>query len=48
MLKFVAPFGKIISFKYLLHTTGAEKGEPRGYCFVEYSTREVEVTFYVD
>lgn len=41
ILRFSSPYGKIVSFKYMLHSTGAEKGEPRDYCFIEYSTREV-------
>ena len=41
ILKFVIPFGEVVSFKYLLHNTGTERGEPRGYCFVEFSTKEV-------
>ena len=45
ILRFVVPFGEIVSFKYLLHTAGVEKGEPRGYCFIEFSTREVLRTF---
>lgn len=41
ILRFASPYGKIVSFKYLLYTSGVEKGEPRDYCFIEYSTREV-------
>lgn len=40
VLKFSSPYGQLVSFKYLMHTAGVDKGEPRGYCFIEYSTRE--------
>ena len=33
-------FGTIKDFDFMWHTHGPRKGEPRGYCFVEYMTRE--------
>ena len=41
MIKLFEPFGKIAHFDYLWHTNGPKRGEPRGFCFVEYRRREV-------
>ncbi|KAJ8632637.1 hypothetical protein MRB53_025973 [Persea americana] len=35
-----SPFGKIVSEDFLWHTRGPKRGEPRGYAFIEFSTRE--------
>ena len=32
-------FGTIKDFEFMWHTHGPRRGEPRGYCFVEYQTR---------
>lgn len=40
ILEFVTRYGQVVSFKFMTYKQGPEKGEPRGYCFVEYSTRE--------
>lgn len=33
--------GKVAKMDFLFHKTGPLKGKPRGYAFVEYSTKEV-------
>ncbi|ORX94806.1 RNA-binding domain-containing protein [Basidiobolus meristosporus CBS 931.73] len=33
-------YGKITGLDFLFHTAGPLQGQPRGYCFVEYSKRE--------
>ncbi|MQL78042.1 hypothetical protein Taro_010470 [Colocasia esculenta] len=35
-----SPFGKIVSEDFLWHTRGPKRGEPRGYAFIQYSTKE--------
>ncbi|XP_024027564.1 probable RNA-binding protein 18 isoform X2 [Morus notabilis] len=35
-----SPFGKIVSEDFLWHTRGPKRGEPRGFAFVQYSTKE--------
>jgi len=39
ILQFVTKYGEVVSFRFHFKA-GAERAEPRGYCFVEYSTRE--------
>lgn len=33
--------GKVAKMDFLFHKTGPLKGKPRGYAFVEFSTKEV-------
>ncbi|KAF8785861.1 probable RNA-binding protein 18 [Argiope bruennichi] len=40
LLKIVQKYGKIKKFDFLFHKSGALKGQPRGYSFVTYETRE--------
>jgi RNA recognition motif-containing protein len=40
LLKILKPYGKIRSMRYLFATSGRNPKEPRGYAFVEYSTRQ--------
>ncbi|KAJ0235001.1 RNA-binding protein-like RNA recognition motif protein [Hirschfeldia incana] len=40
LIKMFSPYGKIISEDYLWHTRGPKKGEPRGYAFIQYSSKE--------
>ena len=42
MLKFVRRYGTPVSFRFNFKA-GTDVMEPRGYCFVEYSTREVSI-----
>ncbi|XP_051143181.1 uncharacterized protein LOC127259695 isoform X2 [Andrographis paniculata] len=35
-----SPYGKIISEDFLWHTRGPKRGEPRGYAFIQFSTKE--------
>jgi len=44
VLKMFTPFGKIKREEFLWHTYGPKRGEPRGYAFVEYTTREVSTS----
>ncbi|MCI39323.1 putative RNA-binding protein 18-like, partial [Trifolium medium] len=40
LLKMFNPYGKIVSEDFLWHTRGPKRGEPRGFAFVQYSTKE--------
>uniref|UniRef100_A0ACD5TIP8 Uncharacterized protein n=3 Tax=Avena sativa TaxID=4498 RepID=A0ACD5TIP8_AVESA len=40
VIKMFSPYGKIIAEDFLLHTRGPKRGEPRGYAFVQYTTKE--------
>lgn len=40
ILKLFKPFGRIVREEFMWHNSGARRGEPKGFCFVEYSTRE--------
>ncbi|RDX66602.1 putative RNA-binding protein 18 [Mucuna pruriens] len=40
LLKMFSPYGKIISEDFLWHTHGPKRGEPRGFAFIQYSTKE--------
>ncbi|CDS13652.1 hypothetical protein LRAMOSA05828 [Lichtheimia ramosa] len=40
IVKLFEPYGKITFLDYLFHWTGPKKGLPRGYCFLEYDTRQ--------
>ncbi|XP_076948070.1 uncharacterized protein LOC143620222 isoform X1 [Bidens hawaiensis] len=40
LIKMFSPFGKIVCEDYLWHTCGPKRGEPRGYAFVQFSTKE--------
>lgn len=40
LIKLFSPFGKIISEDFLWHTRGPKRGEPRGFAFIEYSSKE--------
>ncbi|CAA2964024.1 probable RNA-binding 18 isoform X1 [Olea europaea subsp. europaea] len=35
-----SPFGKIVSEDFLWHNRGPKRGEPRGYAFIQFSTKE--------
>ncbi|ORY91104.1 hypothetical protein BCR43DRAFT_446775, partial [Syncephalastrum racemosum] len=40
VVKLFEPFGKITFLDYMFHHAGPKKGQPRGYCFLEYETKE--------
>lgn len=40
VIKMFEPFGKIRKEEYLWHTHGPRRGEPRGFAYVEYFTRQ--------
>ncbi|KAL3714213.1 hypothetical protein ACJRO7_006196 [Eucalyptus globulus] len=40
LIKMFSPFGKIISEDFLWHTRGPKRGEPRGFAFIQYSSKE--------
>ena len=42
VLQFVYRYGTPVSFRFYFKA-GTDAMEPRGYCFVEYSTREVSI-----
>ena len=44
VIKLFEPFGRIARFDYMWHTHGPRRGEPRGFCFVEYKRHEVRAT----
>ncbi|KAK9063187.1 hypothetical protein SSX86_017057 [Deinandra increscens subsp. villosa] len=39
-IKMFSPFGNIVFEDFLWHTCGPKRGEPRGYAFVQFSTKE--------
>lgn len=42
LVKLFEPFGKITLMDFLFHFSGPKRGQPRGYCFIEYSTKQVK------
>ena len=40
LIKMFSNYGKIVREQILRHHTGALRGQPRGYAFVEFSTQE--------
>lgn len=40
LIKMFSPFGKIVSENFLWHTRGPKRGEPRGFAFIQYSSKE--------
>ncbi|KAF8413212.1 hypothetical protein HHK36_001188 [Tetracentron sinense] len=40
LIKMFSPFGKIVSEDFLWHNRGPKRGEPRGFAFIQFSTRE--------
>uniref|UniRef100_A0A3B4G0K8 Probable RNA-binding protein 18 n=1 Tax=Pundamilia nyererei TaxID=303518 RepID=A0A3B4G0K8_9CICH len=40
LVKLLEKFGKVKQFDFLFHKSGPLEGQPRGYCFVNFSTRE--------
>ncbi|KAM3578871.1 hypothetical protein VKS41_008665 [Umbelopsis sp. WA50703] len=40
LVRLFEPFGKITLLDFLFHWTGTKRGQPRGYCFLEYSTKQ--------
>lgn len=41
LIQLCSKHGKIAKLDYLFHKSGPAKGKPRGYAFIEYSTKEV-------
>ncbi|XP_026379019.1 probable RNA-binding protein 18 [Papaver somniferum] len=40
LIKMFSPCGKIESEEFLWHTRGPKRGEPRGFAFIQFSTKE--------
>ncbi|KAI8079019.1 uncharacterized protein B0P05DRAFT_542073 [Gilbertella persicaria] len=40
IMKLFQPFGKITFIEVMVHWTGIKKGQPRGYCFLEFETKQ--------
>ncbi|KAG5558644.1 hypothetical protein RHGRI_008554 [Rhododendron griersonianum] len=40
LIKMFSPYGKIVAEDFLWHTRGRKRGEPRGFAFVQFSTKE--------
>ncbi|KAJ4834226.1 hypothetical protein Tsubulata_018366 [Turnera subulata] len=40
LIKMFSPYGKIVSEDFLWHTRGRKRGEPRGFAFIQFSTKE--------
>ncbi|KAM7252143.1 hypothetical protein ACFE04_024026 [Oxalis oulophora] len=40
LIKMFSPYGRVVSEDFLWHTCGQKRGEPRGYAFIQFSTRE--------
>lgn len=41
LLKLLQKFGTVKQFDFLFHKSGALEGQPRGYCFVNFETKQV-------
>lgn len=41
LVKLLEKFGHVKQFDFLFHKSGPLEGQPRGYCFVNFNTREV-------
>lgn len=41
LIKMFSPYGKIVAEDFLWHTRGPKRGEPRGFAFIQFSTKEV-------
>jgi len=41
VLKLFGKYGRIVREDFLWHRTGPKEGQPKGCCFVEFSTTEV-------
>lgn len=41
LVKLLEKFGNVKQFDFLFHKSGPLEGQPRGYCFVNFNTREV-------
>lgn len=46
LLKLLQKFGKVKQFDFLFHKSGALEGQPRGYCFVNFETKQVSVVVF--
>lgn len=40
LIKLLEKFGKVKQFDFLFHKSGPLEGQPRGYCFVNFHTKE--------
>lgn len=40
LIKVLQKYGRVEKFDFLFHKSGPQQGQPRGYCFVTYDTRE--------
>ncbi|GAA5976360.1 hypothetical protein JCM5350_001432 [Sporobolomyces pararoseus] len=40
LMQICSKYGKISKLDYLFHKSGPQKGKPRGYAFIDYSTKE--------
>eukprot|EP00066_Takifugu_rubripes_P013986 XP_011603252.1 PREDICTED: probable RNA-binding protein 18 isoform X2 [Takifugu rubripes] len=40
LVKLLEKFGHVKQFDFLFHKSGPLEGQPRGYCFVNFNTRE--------
>ena len=48
LIQLCAKWGKVSKLDYLYHKTGIQRGKPRGFAFVEFSTAEVSGINCVD
>ena len=40
LLRLLQKFGTVKQFDFLFHKSGALEGQPRGYCFVNFETKQ--------
>lgn len=40
LIKVLQKFGTVVNFNFLFHKSGPQQGQPRGYCFVTYESRQ--------
>lgn len=45
LVKLLEKFGNVKQFDFLFHKSGPLEGQPRGYCFVNFNTREVRAAW---
>ena len=43
VIKLFSKFGEIVKIDFLWNTSGPRRGEPRGYCFLDFKDPEVNI-----
>ncbi|OUM62764.1 hypothetical protein PIROE2DRAFT_43952, partial [Piromyces sp. E2] len=48
IIKLFQKFGKVKNIEYQWHKFGPKRGEPKGYCFLEFEEPEVYILIYIN